>query len=100
MRTVEATRKPAATIQADGTITEAARLMNERTVGALVVLDGERPVGIVADRDLVLRALARALPPGARVDGVMTADPLTVDGGADLRDAYRSFANTPSGACP
>src|SRR5205814_773975 len=50
MKAKEAIRKPPATIAAGASIAEAARQMNKRAVGALVVLDeGERPVGIVTD---------------------------------------------------
>ncbi len=59
------------------TLREAAGRMHERRVGALVVLEGERLVGIVTERD-VLRAVAEG-----RVDGsvgeVMTASPDTIE---------------------
>lgn len=37
--------------------TEVADIMESHNVGAVVVLDAEKPVGIITDRDLVLRAL-------------------------------------------
>lgn len=52
------------TIAADATVTDAAALMDNAAVGSVVVLDGERAVGIVSDRDLVERgAAARRMPP-------------------------------------
>jgi len=50
-------REPA-TIQGSATVGEAARLMRDRDIGILPVMDGERMVGVVTDRDLVVRALA------------------------------------------
>lgn len=91
MRVIDATRKPPATIPAYETIAEAANAMNDRIVGALVVVDGECPVGIVTDRDLVVRGLARRLPPESRVDSVMTTDLITIGPDADLHDAARLF---------
>ena len=91
MRAIEAIRKRPAVIGADFSITEAARRMNEAVVGALVVMDGERPVGIVTDRDLVLRAVAHDLPGDARIDSVMSQDLVTLDANADLRDAFAIF---------
>jgi predicted transcriptional regulator len=91
MRVMDATRKPPATIPAYETVAETAKAMNERVVGALVVVDGERPVGIVTDRDLVVRALARGLPAESRVDSVMTTDMISVDPDADLHDVARLF---------
>ena len=42
-------------------VAEAARLLTEKRIGALVVLDGERLAGILSERDIV-RALARQGP--------------------------------------
>jgi CBS domain-containing protein len=78
-------------IEPDRTITDAAQLMEHTGVGALAVIDGERLVGIVTDRDLVRRGLARSLAPDARVDGVMSAPVVTIDGDADLHDAFALF---------
>jgi CBS domain-containing protein len=41
------------TARPDETVAEVARLLNSRRVGALVVLDAERVVGIVSERDIV-----------------------------------------------
>jgi CBS domain-containing protein len=92
MHAVEAVRKPPATIPADRTITEAAQEMDRLAVGALVVVDaGDRPVGIVTDRDLVVRALARRADPQARVDSIMSRDLVVLPADADLRDALPIF---------
>jgi len=92
MHAIEAARKPPATITADRTITEAADEMDRLAVGALVVVEPDgRPVGIVTDRDLVLRALARRVSPDARIDSVMSTDLFVLSPDAELRDAYRVF---------
>lgn len=91
MRTIDATRGSAVAIEGDRTITAAAQLMEQAGVGALVVLDGEAVVGIVTDRDLVRRAMARGLPPDARVDGVMTCPVITADADGDLRATVALF---------
>jgi signal-transduction protein with cAMP-binding, CBS, and nucleotidyltransferase domain len=91
MKAIDAIRKPAATIAAERTIVEAAQRMDAEAVGALVVTDGQRPVGIVTDRDLMVRGLARRLPLDARVDTVMSTDLVTMDAAADLRDAFGIF---------
>lgn len=91
MQAIEATRKPVVTIAAGASVAEAAALMDRRVVGALVVLDGDRPVGIVTDRDLVVRGLARGVPGDARVDSVMTTELVTLPADADLRQALTTF---------
>jgi CBS domain-containing protein len=73
--------KAPVTVAVDATIHQAAVAMDQHSVGAVVVVDGDRPVGVVTDRDLVVRALARRAPLEARVDGVMSADVVCV--GAD-----------------
>lgn len=88
MRTINATRRSGVSIGPEGTIREAAALMDSFGVGALAVVDGDQLVGIVTDRDLVRRALARGVAIDGRVDGVMTAPVVTVDADADVRDVY------------
>jgi CBS domain-containing protein len=48
-------------------------------------------VGIVTDRDLVRRGLARGLEPDARVDAAMSAPVVTIQADADLHEAYALF---------
>jgi CBS domain-containing protein len=91
MRTIEAVRRSGVGIGPDRTIREAARIMEQSGVGALAVIEGERLVGIVTDRDLVRRGLARDLPADARVDAVMTAPVVTIDADADLHDTFVLF---------
>jgi signal-transduction protein with cAMP-binding, CBS, and nucleotidyltransferase domain len=92
MHAVDAARKPPATIAADRTITQAAQEMDRLAVGALVVVEPSgRPVGIVTDRDLVVRAVARRADPEARVDSVMTTDLVVLTPDADLREAFGIF---------
>ena len=91
MRIIDSLRKPLVTIEADRTVTDAAQLMDSRAVGALVVTDGGRLAGLVTDRDLATRGLARRVSPEARVDALMTTDPVTLPADADLRDAFPLF---------
>lgn len=91
MKTIDAIRRSAVGIAPDATITDAATLMEQANVGSLVVLDGQRPIGIVTDRDLVRRAMARNLQPDARIDGVMSTPVHTVSAGSELHTAFGHF---------
>ena len=91
MRTIDAVRRSGVGIRPDQTIREAAGLMEQAGVGSLAVLDGGELVGIVTDRDLVRRGLARDLAAEARVDGVMTSPAITIAADADLHDAFALF---------
>lgn len=48
-------------------------------------------MGVVTDRDLVRRGVARGLPFDARIDAVMTTPVVTIPGHSDLQDAYAIF---------
>jgi CBS domain-containing protein len=91
MRTIEAVRRSAVAVAPDATVEAAASVMEAAGVGALGVVDGSALVGIVTDRDLVRRALAKGLTGDARIDGVMSAPVVTIDAGADLHEAFALF---------
>ena len=61
------------------TVREAAQTMSEHRVSSLLVMDGDRLVGIVTDRDLRTRVLAAGVDPGVAVTEVMTSEPVTGD---------------------
>jgi CBS domain-containing protein len=88
MRTIETLHRSGVGVTPETTIKAAAGVMEHAGVGALAVVDDDRLVGIVTDRDLVRRALARGLPPDSRVDGVMTAPVVTVDVNADVHSVF------------
>jgi CBS domain-containing protein len=95
MRVTELFRKPPVTIPADATLADAAALMDGEVVGAVVVVDDDRPVGIVTDRDIVLRGVAHRLPPDARIDAVMSTDLVTLPADADIAEAMVVFETHP-----
>ena len=64
----------------DTTVSEAAKLMASRNVGAIVVVDDGRLVGIFTERDVVFRVVAQGRDvQGTKVADAMTKSPLTVD---------------------
>lgn len=69
---------PAISVQADSHAAAAISLMNERKVGCLLVMDGEKIVGIFSERDILnkLAGMDRDLREVA-VREVMTAKPVT-----------------------
>jgi len=60
------------------TITDVAQRMVERNLGAVLVLDGGRLVGIMTERD-IMRAVARGLHADAVVAEYMTKHPETIE---------------------
>ena len=62
------------------TVSEAARLMANKNVGAVMVVEKERLVGIFTERDAVFRVVARGLDAETtRLADVMTIAPHTTD---------------------
>ena len=68
-------------------VSDVARMMRDRHVGSIVVVDGKRPVGILTDRDLAIRVVASGLAGETLVRDVMTSDPVCARDDSGLADA-------------
>ena len=69
------------------TCQEAARRMRDTGVGSLVVVENGRPLGVVTDRDLVLRVVARGLDPAAlAVREAMSSRPIYISHRREVRE--------------
>jgi CBS domain-containing protein len=86
---------PAVTAPAQTPIAIVAKLMGDAGVGAVVVVDDGRAVGIVTDRDIVVRVVARSRPLDDRIDSVMTADLVTLAVDDPVERAYETFRKLP-----
>lgn len=95
MRIRDLIRTPAVVVSRDTTVAVAAKTLADAGVGSLVVVDAGHVVGIVTDRDLVLRAMATRMPLDGRVDAVMTSDVVTIDAEDSLDVAYAAFRRVP-----
>ena len=77
----------------DTPVAEAAQLMESEDVGSLPVLEGQRVVGVVTDRDIVVRAVAKGKDPkGMPVREVASGDLVTLTPDDDLSDALTLMA--------
>lgn len=73
-------QKKILTAPPETTVSKAAELMANRNVGAVMVVEHERLVGIFTERDVVFRVIARGRDAQTtRLAEVMTTAPLTVD---------------------
>ena len=83
------TRTPV-TIKPSDTVLEAAKTMDKLSIGALPVVDEEgKLVGIITERDLVRRIIAKEKPYDTKVEEVMTPKPLTVTPENTIEEAIR-----------
>ncbi len=78
------------TLAPSATIVEAARLMRERDIGDIIVVDNGMLCGIVTDRDIVVRALAEGKDPArTRVGDICSRELTTVGPDESIGHAVR-----------
>lgn len=77
-------------LPASASLVDAARLMRDEDIGPVIVVEGDQVVGIVTDRDIVVRAVAEDRPPsGTTVADVASRDLTTVSPDDSLDDGVR-----------
>jgi CBS domain-containing protein len=81
--------KKVITVEANRTVFEAAELMTEKGVGCIIVVIEGFPVGIITERDIVRRIVAKRSSLDIKVTEVMTKTLITVDPDTSVREAAR-----------
>ena len=81
--------KNVVSIGVNNSVFEAAELMSSSQLGCLVIMDRDVPVGIVTERDIVRRVVAKKMPLDTKVSEIMSKSLITVDSDASLKDAAR-----------
>ncbi|MFE9256980.1 CBS domain-containing protein [Streptomyces sp. NPDC006879] len=94
MKVSEPMSSPALSVPTGTPLGQVARQMDEYAVGSVLVTRDGTLHGIVTDRDLTVRALARGLDANEQVDAVMTSPVITVSVTDDIHEAYRTFRRT------
>ncbi|MEO8019953.1 MAG: CBS domain-containing protein [Pseudomonadota bacterium] len=100
MNAYELCQRRVVTVRRHEDLTTAAWVMRERNVGCLVVVEpagaigGEKPIGLLTDRDIVTSVIARNCElHGLLVGDVMTSPPITVPKHFSVDDALRRMRN-------
>jgi CBS domain-containing protein len=65
--------KAVVSVDAETTVSDAAKMMEDTLVGAIVVTENNTPVGIVTDRDFAIKVVAHAYPPTSPVRMIMSS---------------------------
>lgn len=83
--------KNVVTVQADASVYDAVKLLNQNRIGCLVIVQGENQiVGIVTERDLLERVLEKCRnPKETRISDVMSKQVMTGTPDMDLLEAAR-----------
>ena len=80
-------------LESGSTAVEAARLMRDENVGIVPIVEGEKLVGTVTDRDIVTRVVAEGkTPESVTVGEIASRELVTIDPQQDLDDALRLMA--------
>lgn len=87
------TRDPAC-VAPDATLGEVATLMKQEDCGSIPVVRDGKLIGIVTDRDIVVRGIAAGKDPkSAKASDVMSADPVCIGPDEDVREAQEIMSD-------
>lgn len=82
--------KPVITIKKNSSVREAAEIMSKKGVGSIVVTSEGKPVGIVTERDIVERVVARGLDASkVQMKEIMSKSLITTKGEMPIIEAIR-----------
>jgi CBS domain-containing protein len=81
--------KDVVTIDVNKSVFEASQLMTTKSLGCLIVVDKGLPVGIITERDIVRRIVAKRSSVDLRVVEIMTKTLVTVNPDTSLKEAAR-----------
>lgn len=85
--------KNVVSIGVDNSVLEAAEIMSSNQLGCLVIINRELPIGIVTERDIVRRVVAKKLPLDTKISAIMSQSLITVDADASLKEAARLMSS-------
>jgi CBS domain-containing protein len=92
MKASEAMTRNVMLVHPDQSIREAAALMEDCDIGALPVADSERLVGMITDRDIAVRGVAKGLSPDAPVSQVMSQEVLYCFEDDDVKNVAQNMS--------
>ncbi|MFW6257096.1 MAG: CBS domain-containing protein [Bacillota bacterium] len=81
-----------ATVSPEDSLQKAAQIMKEKNVGAVPVCKGDKPVGIVTDRDISIRATAEGKNETTSVKDVMSSDIIKASPEMSVKEAAELMA--------
>jgi CBS domain-containing protein len=79
-------------IDSSQSVVDAARALRDEDVGSLPVTDQGRLIGVITDRDIVVRVVAEGRADSATVADALSRNPITVTPEHDLDDALKLMA--------
>ena len=86
MKVSEVMTREVQTVQPDQPVQEAANFMLTEDAGSMPVTDGDRLIGMITDRDIAVRGVAKGLGPNTPVRKLMTDELITARIDDDVED--------------
>ncbi|MEM2137443.1 MAG: CBS domain-containing protein [Candidatus Methanomethylicia archaeon] len=80
------------TAPSSSSILEVSKVMRDRNVGSVIIVDDDKPVGIVTERDLVVKVLASGMDSGNHVSTIMSKPLITIKPSIRIVDAAKIMA--------
>ena len=82
------------TVSQDQTVVDAARIMKQEDTGIVPIVDGEKLVGVVTDRDITINVVADGKDPqSTKVTEIASRDLVTIDPQQNLDEGLRLMAS-------
>ncbi|MEM1551697.1 MAG: CBS domain-containing protein [Candidatus Bathyarchaeia archaeon] len=80
-------------VRPDSSVKEVVATMNKFDIGSVVVVQGDRPVGIITERDILRRIVEPCLAPETlTARQIMTSPVVTIDENASINEAAKLMA--------
>ncbi|WP_297093288.1 CBS domain-containing protein [Thermococcus sp.] len=81
-------KRKAVIVKPGDTVHRVARILSKNKVGSAVVVKGDEIVGIITDRDILDKVVAKGRDPKTvKVEEVMTKNPITIEDDYEVQDA-------------
>ena len=86
----DAMRKDVVTISGKESLVKAAKVMTKKQIGCVIVVEKAKPVGIITEKDFVVKAISKGLDPRKlKARDIMTKDPVSAEPDMDLYEAVK-----------
>ncbi len=93
MKVKDIMTKNVKTISPNATMEEAAQEMRKNKIGCLVVVEDEKPIGIITERDLAYKIIAQGKSLETKVKEVMSSDLKTIEKDENIKQAAKLMAS-------
>jgi CBS domain-containing protein len=92
MKVSECMTSQVETVTAEQTVQEAAKFMLQADAGSIPVVEGDRLIGMITDRDIAVRGIAKGNGPDTPVRELMTDDLIVARDDDDVEEVARKMS--------